>query len=282
MPIPEFLNDPASRTVAGFLLAAMVATLAMHLRALTRSGAFATTALGGAMVAAAGWWAGLVLVVYFVTSSALSSIARRRRGKTHQARGEQRDAIQVLANGGIPVAAAMTGVLLANPTPWTIASLAAIAGAAADTWATETGRFSSHQPRLITTGRTVPAGTSGAVSPLGSAGSLAGALVIGFTAAAGYWAGLRVSGLGPIAIAAAVIIGGCAGSVGDSVLGATVQETRRCPKCNEMTELHQHVCGSQTVHTQGWRWVNNDTVNLASIMFAGLVGGLLAILWQAG
>src|SRR5438093_5230732 len=44
----------------------------------------------------------------------------------------------------------------------------ALAAAAADTWATEIGAFSPFAPRLITSGRQVPRGTSGGITVLGS------------------------------------------------------------------------------------------------------------------
>ena len=56
----------------------------------------------------------------------------------------------------------------------------ALAAAQADTWATEIGARASRPPRLITTSKRVPRGTSGGVTPLGTGGGVAGAVLISF------------------------------------------------------------------------------------------------------
>jgi uncharacterized membrane protein len=73
----------------------------------------------------------------------------------------------------------------------------------------------------------------------------------------------------PVALA-----GGVAGSLGDSLLGASVQRIQICPQCKVETEQYIHRCGTPTVYRRGWRWLNNDWVNfLASIL--GAAGGTL-------
>src|SRR5206468_12197817 len=91
-------------------------------------------------------------------------------------RGPRRTARQVVANGGVAAVAAVLG-------SWPAAA-AAIAAAAADTWATEIGAFSPLPPRLITSGRRVTRGTSGGITVLGTLGRVAGAaLIAGLTTA---------------------------------------------------------------------------------------------------
>jgi uncharacterized membrane protein len=142
-----------------------------------------------------------------------------------------------------------------------------IATVTADTWATEIGTLSRRRPRLVTSGRRVEVGTSGAVSPLGTAVSAAGGLAIGVAA------GLLVVDL---TVSAALFIGlvaGLAGSLFDSLLGATVQRVYYCDTCQKETERRIHRDTHQTRPLRGWSWLNNDLVNLIS----SAVGGLVAV-----
>ncbi len=269
------LNDPSSRAIAGFLAAAVIAIAAHRTRALSTSGAIAAAFTGGAIVATGGWWLGVILVVYFATSSALSHVSKRRKPGSDQARGSQRDAVQVLANGAIPVAFAALSLITDDPSPWLVASIGAIAGAAADTWATEIGRFSRSNPRMVTSGKRVPPGTSGAITALGTTAAPIAAATIATVAAIGHSAGwIAISG-STIALILTVTLAGLAGCFADSLLGATVQQQRWCPTCEVHTERHVHACGTSTVHASGVRWVNNDVVNVLGILVAGLIAAFL-------
>lgn len=90
----------------------------------------------------------------------------------------------------------------------------------ADTWATEIGVLSPHPPRLITSGRVVPPGTSGGVTLYGIGASVGGALLISMAALA-LMAAER--GVLLLLLAPAALCGGIVGSLFDSLLGATVQ-----------------------------------------------------------
>jgi uncharacterized protein (TIGR00297 family) len=270
------LNDPLPRALAGFLAAAIIAIVAHRARALSPSGAIASTVVGGTIVATGGWWLGVILVAYFATSSALSHASKSRTTTTDQVRGSRRDAIQVSANGGIPVAFALLSLTPSDPTPWLIASIGAVAGAAADTWATEIGRFSRATPRLLTTGKPVPPGTSGAITLLGTSAALAASFIIAVTAAIGHAAGWLDTTGSTSTLALAVTVAGIAGCFADSLLGATVQQRRWCPSCQVTTERSVHSCGTFATHASGYRWVNNDVVNLLGILVAGLIAATLA------
>ena len=60
----------------------------------------------------------------------------------------------------------------------------------------------------------------------------------------------------------------------DSLLGATVQAKYECPACDARFERGSSVCHEPVRLTRGWRWLDNDGVNLA----ATLVGATLAAL----
>jgi uncharacterized protein (TIGR00297 family) len=230
----------------------------------------ATTLVGGSVVAGAGWWAGVILVLYFVSSSALSSLTRGVYGASEQARGKQRDAWQVVANGGPAAAFSLASLLVDHPQPLIMATVGSIAGAAADTWATEVGRFSRSLPRLVTTWQGVPAGTSGAISKTGTLASLAAATCIGLLAGT---SGIPVPRLSGVEVFGVIIVAGILGSLADSILGATVQERRWCPACQQPTEQRVHRCGTVTIHVGGREWMTNDVVNCLAVLMSGAAAG---------
>lgn len=263
--------DPDTRWVSAFVAALLVVTFACRLRSLTVSGAVAAVIVGTLMVGAAGWWAGLVLVTFFVTASALSAMSPRRSAGVEQVRGKRRDAVQVMANGAVPAVCAVASALAADRGPWLVAMASAVAGAAADTWATETGRFSRGRPRLITTWKPVVPGTSGAISTPGTLGALAGSVTIALVAAAGHNSGL---------MAGVVTAAGMAGALVDSLLGATVQAVYWCPVCGEATERPVHRCGTRARKTRGLAGMNNDTVNFVAILVSAGIGFAATAIWS--
>ena len=218
---------------------------------------------------AAGWRWGILLIVYFVASSLLSRAgddAKARRTSGIVAKGGERDAAQVLANGGVYAAAALASLVVAGEWPVAVA-LGALAAATADTWGTEIGTLVGGTPRLVTTWRPAPAGTSGAVSVAGSLATIAGALFIGGLALLLGWPGAAV---------AAGVTGGIMGAAADSLLGATVQARRWCDACAMATERTVHTCGATTRPAGGIGWLDNDRVNLAAVV-TGAMTAVLAL-----
>ena len=221
---------------------------------LTGGGVAAAAAVGAATAWGRGWRGVVLLFAFFISSSLLTQLAGGGAGR--------RTVRQVLANGGVAAVAAWMG-------SWSLAA-GALAAATADTWSTEIGGRSRRGPRLITTGRPVPAGTSGGVTWLGSAGGAAGAAFIAAAAAL-----LRiVPPLGAVLAGA----GGLAGGLADSLLGATLQARYRCPSCGATGESARACCGAAPVLERGLRWMTNETVNL----LATVVGAAVALLPAAG
>ena len=70
--------------------------------------------------------------------------------------------------------------------------------------------------------------------------------------------------------AALVGIGGFAGCLADSVLGATLQARYRCSICGAAGETARPCCGRSLALIGGLPWMTNDTVNL----LATIVGGV--------
>ena len=262
------------RTLAGLLVAGTVALAARRAHALSIGGATAAIGVGVAAVAA-GWRWGVLLIAYFVASIVLSRVRgaekAQRTGDVVEKSGA-RDALQVLANGGLFTATALVGAALAPGSAaertLTAAALGALAASAADTWATEIGSLASRPPRSILTWRPVAPGTSGGVNVLGMLAMVAGAAFIAY-------GGRALSIEVPIA---AVVIGGFLGAIADSVVGATLQDRRWCDTCQRSTERLIHGCGTATRHAGGITLVDNDLVNLIAT-FAGAAIAALLVYW---
>ena len=253
------------RLLAGSVLAGGIALAAVRLRVLAPSGGVAALAVGLA-AAAAGWSWAVLLILFFVSSSALSRLraaAKERRVADVVEKGGRRDAVQVLANGGVYAACAIGAVVVPDPA-WRVAALGALAAAAADTWGTEIGTLAAGAPRSIVSGRPLAPGMSGGVTLAGTAAELAGAAFVAAAALAAGWTGTLLAG----------IAGGLAGAVGDSVLGATLQERRWCDRCQRTTERRVHACGEETRVVGGVTGFRNDGVNVA----CSLIGAAVALL----
>lgn len=259
------MTTPA-RAIVGFAIALAVALLARRARSLSAGGAAAAVVVG-TLAVAAGWGFGAMLLAFFVSSSALShwraEVKEERAGGVVE-KGGERDAMQVIANGGVFA----LGALLALAGWRGAAPLAfgAIAGAASDTWATEIGTLARQAPRSIVTWRRVAPGTSGGVTGAGLAAALAAAATLGLFSHALGWTWATAIG---------ALVGGIAGSTADSLLGALLQAERWCDRCNSATERRVHGCGTETRHARGLRWLDNDVVNLAATVAGGVVGVLV-------
>jgi uncharacterized protein (TIGR00297 family) len=250
----------------GLIAATAIALVAVRRGSLTHSGALGAILIGGLTLAFGGWLWGALIVTFFVSSTLLShlkaetkSAAALRYDKSHR-----RDFGQVMANGGLATAiAVMNGV---QPGAlWLPCFVGIIATVTADTWATELGGLSRRPPRLITTWKPVEPGTSGGVSAVGLLASLAGGLLIGAIAVlwepAQWQFFLLLAGLS-----------GLAGSLCDSLLGATVQRIYFDADLPGESERARTTGGALPL-IRGWTWMSNDMVNLV----ASACGGILAV-----
>lgn len=201
----------------------------MNLRWLTADGAVAAVIVGALVFWGAGQGGFALLALFFVSGSLLTSLNQRR--------GAVRNARQVIANGGWATAGAV--VVPWKPDLGWALLLGSLATAQADTWATEIGAHATRPPRLITTARPVPAGTSGGVTPLGTTAGVLGAMLLG---------GLGVLLGVPLRIAAIGTVVGVLGMMVDSVLGATLESRA---------------------------WLDNDGVNLAATSVGALASAAL-------
>lgn len=257
-----------TRIVAGTVLSALIGILARWRGMLTTGGVVGSMLVGTVVFSIGGLAWSTVVVVFFVSSSLLSRVSSERKRRVAADKFSKpgaRDLFQTMANGGVGTLATLAyGISRGRPAWLHGAFVGAFATATADTWATEIGTLARSHPRLITTGKPVPPGTSGGMTWLGTAAALAGGLTLGLTAAV---ASSRLSkGKVPAGadLVAAGLSGGLVGALVDSLLGATVQQVYYCAHCKSETERAIHVCGTQTTPLRGWGWMDNDTVNLLS------------------
>jgi len=260
------LTELLARVAIGGVLSALVAVAARRELALSTNGAIAGAVVGTISIAAGASW-GALLFSFFVPASALSKLGEREKavrvGSVVE-KGTERDVGQVLANAGVFTAAALGFLLWPSPT-WQAIGAGALAASAADTWATEVGTLAGADPISIISGRTVPPGTSGGVTLLGTVAGLAGALFIAAAATLANWQ----------APFAAIALGGVAGALADSLLGATLQARRWCDVCAQSTERLVHNCGNPARHARGLRGLDNDVVNAVCSGVGALVTLLL-------
>ncbi|MCQ3936201.1 MAG: DUF92 domain-containing protein [Chloroflexi bacterium] len=260
----------------GFLLAIVIAFLAYKARSLNQSGAAAAAFTGTIIFGIGGLPWAVLLLTFFITSSALSrAFKKRKQGLDEKfSKGHQRDAGQVFANGGLATLFAALHFFFPHQ-PWTwIGFAASLAAVNADTWATELGVLNPHPPRLITNlRRRVEKGTSGGISIYGTLASLAGSGLIALLAVLFIPTDIPVTDQWSLFLL--ITFAGLAGSLFDSFLGATVQAMYYCPTDDKETEKHPlHTCGTPTAHIRGWKWLDNDWVNVA----CGAFGVFMALL----
>lgn len=264
------MPEPGEHLVAHapwYLVLVAVVALARRLRSLSVGGAMAAGVVGALVLAGTGWRGGAILVVFFVTSSALSRRVRPRTPPTGDPKGDERDAWQVLANGGPAAVGGVLEWLAPGAGYWALTS--ALAVAAADTWATAIGGRSLRPPRLLLSRRVVEPGTNGGVTWAGSAGGLAGATLLGACGA------MAVRDPFLLPVAGGIGVGGM---LLDSLLGERWQGRFRCPACQEASERRRHRCGTATAPAGGLHWLTNDGVNALATL-AGALAGALAWWW---
>jgi uncharacterized protein (TIGR00297 family) len=133
--------------------------------------------------------------------------------------------------------------------------LGSLAAATADTWGTEIGIFSRRKPRHIITFLTVPPGTSGGITAIGTSGTFAGAGIITLS-------GIFMIHPPLLSIFVLIVFSGILGAFVDSIIGGTIQAQYQCPHCEKITEKRLHCERYPTFLISGIRWINNDVVNL--------------------
>jgi uncharacterized protein (TIGR00297 family) len=253
----------------GFFIVCLLSFLAWREKALRLSGAVCAVCIGTMILVGTGIKGFLLLSVFFVTSSFFSKWKREQKQSIDQivAKGDARDWVQVLANGGVPALCSFIYILEEDPI-WIFAFAVSLACSTADTWASEIGVLSQKDPYLLFPFKRVRKGTSGAISLRGTFASLMGAIVIGLTAQ------LLWFHMFSIHLMIWIIVFGFFGMVLDSIIGRSIQAKFLCTTCQLITEKNYH-CDQPTVFFKGVRYVNNDIVNILSILISTALSFLL-------
>jgi|SRR5215472_7807247 len=201
------------------LITLVFALFAWVVRGVTTSGAIAGAVVCFALIRGVGWSGFLALCAVFLLTWIATRIgyARKlRQGTAESRRG--RDALQVFANLAIAAGCAVMFAFGHNPR-FLAALAAALAEASGDTVASEIGQAVGGVPRLVTSWKSVPIGTDGAITVRGTlAGVLAVATVIAICFATGV-VDQRAAFIGAGAAIAATLL--------DSLMGATLERDRR-------------------------------------------------------
>jgi len=234
----------------------LVAGLSYYFRFLSLSGSIATLILAEILIEIGGFNYIYPMLSFFILSSILSKISKRffsLSSAVHE-KGNRRDYMQVIANGGLPGLI----VILGNIIKIDIYNLylVSIAAAAADTWSTEIGIIFGRSPfRITKPWEKIQKGMSGGVSVSGFLGGMLGSLsivIFSFVHNQKTWQ-----------IPFFIFLFGFIGTIIDSFLGATIQGVYECPGCKNKTERKKH-CGQETILLQGSKLITNDTVNILS------------------
>jgi len=207
---PETASD---RVWPALLVTVAFGVLAYLLRGVTQSGALAGALTAFMIYVGLGWGGFVTLVAVFAITwlcTRLGSAKKRQLGLAEDRGG--RNAGQVLAN----VAVAAVFAALSTENKWFIvASLAAMAEAAADTAQSEIGEIASARAWLITTFKEVSPGTDGGVTLPG--------LVAGAIAASAVAVVAKITHVVDPNLAGVAGVAGFLGTLIDSLLGATLE-----------------------------------------------------------
>ena len=257
-----------------------------------------------------------LLGIFFLIGSAATKVkhdvkARLTLSSSGSPGGEgARTHVQVLANSGVATLLVLLSVLKFRAVSEKEACLgygddllivgivSNYAAVAADTLSSELGILSKSQPRLITTGRTVPPGTNGGVTGTGLLAGLAGSFVIAVSSAVLLPFCVKSSGpVGRVLMANErrgwgwddkvmwvmfITLWGALGSVLDSVLGAVLQGTVEDKRTGKVIEANggtrvltssSHSGNSGRI-LRGVDLLDNNQVNFAMALLMS-VGGML-------
>ena len=227
------------------ILSIGIFSIAKQFQSLSFSGALSGFLVGILIFGSGGWVLISPLVFFFISSSLLSAIKNKPSSK--------RDALQILANGGVPTFFALSYFFFKDQI-FLLGFLGSLSASTADTWATEIGFLSKKRPYLIFTSTKVDKGTSGSVSLLGTFGSIMGALFIGLIS---YYILEFDHSIALITFA------GCIGSLTDSILGRYLQGKFYCIKLNKVVE-QRFQFDAENALISGFKWIDNNLVNFTA------------------
>ncbi len=244
---PSFETGGILFAILGLVLGGI---LAWRIGWLTSSGAMAAIAVGVYLVVSPEpkWVA--VFACFFVFGSILSKLPSQRITKEPGGR----NMVQVMANGGIPLAFVCTYFVNGNVAAL-MAGVTGIACAMSDTASAELGTRLSRTARYLTSGRNVLPGLSGGISVVGTFAGVIFSFVI---------SGLAYFLTDEIGILEFIAIGliGMLGNLIDSLVGALWQVKFKPAQSREWRDTKPP---EGEYEMAGVAWLTNDYVNLIAV-----------------
>lgn len=228
MMLVTWIVNPGSIYVdvtCAVIIGVLLARRGVQKGSLSPSGGLAALA-----VAVLSWGSGVrfgaTMIAFYQSSSWLTRLGAKRKMRLDANNSEHgnRDALQVLSCSLVASIVAVfhraTCGREGSCPRLTAAFVGFFACCAGDTWASEIGQLAKSSPRLITAPwRLVPPGTNGGVTVVGIMASAAGGLYIGVFHGLWLWRDLKMLTL-------LGLLTGFLGSTLDSILGATLQNSR--------------------------------------------------------
>jgi uncharacterized protein (TIGR00297 family) len=253
--------------ILGIILASAISLISYKLKLLTASGIVATFILALVIYTFGTWQWTLPIVTFFILSSLLSKLRKRKNEAVEKyfEKSEQRDYLQVLANGGLAVVLVTLNYFYTSELLY-IVYVSIVAAVCADTWSTEIGTLGKIKTVDILSFKEINQGISGGISFPGILASVGGAFVIAATSLPWTESNYQIN----III---ITIAGFIGSVTDSILGSSLQVQYKCTICGSITERKIH-CNEKADLFKGKSWINNDAVNFG----AGISGGVFSVI----
>lgn len=252
------------KLLLGLFASSLIGFFAYISKYLTKSGVMATIIIGTIICTVGTWQTWGVIILFFASSGLIHIFTDGKRNSSIQKineKGHTRDAAQILANS-LPAVISLLLYFFTKNQLFLVGYISGIAGATADTWASELGILNRKTPTSILTGDPVVKGVSGGVSAVGFISSFLGSLLI-----AGFFS-FSYSFNAPFSVQLFMIpiLTGFFSSVFDSLLGDSSQALYSCQVCHQDTEKRQHH-DKPTLLKKGRSWINNDMVNFLSGIF---------------
>ncbi|KAI7745742.1 hypothetical protein M8C21_026348 [Ambrosia artemisiifolia] len=278
------MEDQMMQVLIAVLISTFIAVNSYRKNSLDVSGAFAGFFVM-AVHLSVNYRFGAMLLAFFFTSSKLTKIGEERKRSVDAdfKAGGQRNWIQVFSNSGIATILVIAywklkssqDICLDSSESYIITSIVGgIIGhyscSNGDTWSSELGVLSDEQPRLITTFKVVRRGTNGGITKAGLQAAAAAGSVIGlafvvpgiFTKSC-----TNDSFMKQLLVIPLSALAGLAGSLIDSLLGATLQFSGFCSVRNKVVSKP----GPTVKRISGLSILDNNGVNVVSILLTSML-----------
>ena len=234
--------------IQALLLNTVLIAVAQRAPLLTPAGWVHAGALGTILWGCLGWRGWVAVVAYLVLGSLVTRLGLREKQERGlaEARGGRRGPENVW--GSAATGASLALLIGAGVEPRSLLLVgfsASFAAKLADTFGSEIGKRWGRRPVLITTLRSVPPGTEGAISLAGTLASAAGSVLMTLV----MW---QLQLLPSISVSLVVMLIGLLATLAESLIGALAQDR--------------------------FRWLSNELVNALQTLLAAV----MAMLWLAG